>query len=126
MRSVAVVMFVGCGSASAPPPPSNVQAPAPAPAPAQAIEKRCLPVVAKECGCVYTCGTGTRDGDHWTVTHSFWKDMPLKAKVERWCVDEACTEAFAAEIVCSGICAPKPADPTCHFDAGGACIGKEK
>ena len=89
----------------------------------QPPERRCLPVVAKDCGCVYTCGVGERTGDRWIVRHSFWNDAPLKAVVEPWCVAGKCTDAFAAEIVCGVICAPKPADSTCHFDATGACVG---
>jgi hypothetical protein len=110
MRSVvAMMLLVGCGSSAKEPPPP--------PAP----ETKCLPVVAKECGCVYTCGAGTRDGAHWTVTHAFWKDAKLKATVEPWCFEGTCTDAFSAEVVCGGICPAKAADATCHFDASGAC-----
>lgn len=91
-----------------------------------AAERRCLPVVAKECGCVYSCAAGTKDGDTWKVKHPFWGTTELTAKVDKWCAGNACTEAFHAEIVCDGICMPKPADSTCHFDAAGACIGKKR
>ena len=94
-------------------------------APSAVVERRCLPVVAKECGCVYSCGTGIKDGDFWKVTHPFWRNTELTAKVEKWCAGVACTEAFHAEIVCDGICMPKPADTTCHFDDKGACVGKK-
>ena len=90
-----------------------------------AAETRCLPVVAKECGCVYSCGVGTKDGDTWKVKHPFWRDSVLTAKIDKWCAGNACTEAFHAEIVCDGICMPKPADSTCHFDDKGACVGKK-
>ena len=82
-----------------------------------------MPVVAKECGCTYSCGIGERDGDRWTVRHEFWKGATLRARVDAWCVDGQCTDAFFAEITCDGICAPKPADPTCHFD-GDRCVGR--
>ncbi len=109
-----------CGSSTTTSaPPANREPAAPAATP----EKRCLPVIAKECGCTYSCGAGVRDGTGWRVTHSFWKGNDLKAAVERYCVGGACTEVFSAEIVCDGICPPKAADPTCHFDGSGACVG---
>ncbi|NOU34315.1 MAG: hypothetical protein HOO96_41010 [Polyangiaceae bacterium] len=84
---------------------------------------RCLPVVAAECGCVYSCGVGTETKPGvYSVRHSFWKDTPLVATVKPWCVGGQCTDAFHGEIVCSGICAPKAADATCHFE-GDACVG---
>jgi hypothetical protein len=90
-------------------------------------ERRCLPVVAKECGCTYSCGIGVRRGgdDRWTVHHPFWGSAALDARVDAWCVDGACTPAFLAAIVCDGICAPKAGDPTCRFDAQGACVGAD-
>jgi hypothetical protein len=36
------------------------------------------------------------------------------------------TPVFAGEIVCDGICSPKPVDATCHFDAGGVCRGASR
>ncbi len=126
MRPICVILIVAaCGTPAQEPPhhtaPSAPNVPSPVATPP---ERRCLPVVANLCGCVYTCGLGVKaDNTHWTVTHGFWKDSPLRATVARWCVKEACTDAFTAEILCSIICAPKPADPTCHFDAGGACVG---
>jgi len=143
MRLLALssLLLLGCSSPT-PTSPSGkaqpapaVQATAPAPAAAAASspaprplpasgspEVRCLPVVAKECGCVYACGRGVRDGDHWKVTHSFWKGTVLRAVIQRWCVHGQCTEVFAAEILCAQICAPRPADPSCHLDGGGACV----
>jgi hypothetical protein len=124
MKALAIAMLVACGS-----PPANRPEPAPpvapvAPAPSvPPFARRCLPVVAKECHCVYTCGVGEARGDHWMVRHAFWKDSELEARTEQWCVGDTCTEAFAAKIVCDAICAPKPADATCHFDATGACVG---
>ena len=87
--------------------------------------RRCLPVVSQECGCVYKCGLGVQvgNGATWSVSHVFWPGMPLTARVVSWCVADKCTPAFAAELVCGGICAPKPADSTCHVDAVGACVG---
>ena len=41
-----------------------VSAPPPAP---DADLTRCLPVVARECGCVYDCGLGTPNGDGFQV-----------------------------------------------------------
>ena len=92
---------------------------------APATPHRCLPVVSQECGCVYTCGVGVQmgNGPTWNVSHGFWPGIPLTARVVAWCVAGSCTDAFAAELVCGGICAPKPADATCHFDAHGACVG---
>ncbi|MCA9673471.1 MAG: hypothetical protein H6708_03085 [Kofleriaceae bacterium] len=93
------------------------------PAPADDGTRRCLPTVAAECGCVYACAPGRLDGDHWIVDHPFWAPTPLHAHVDRWCVDGACTDAFFGAIVCDGICAPRPADASCHFDDAGACVG---
>jgi hypothetical protein len=92
--------------------------------PDASFNRRCLPVVAKACGCTYSCGVGVRDGDHWTVRHKFWTNAPLRAQVTSWCVSDQCTDAFDVQIVCDGICAPRPADPTCHFDGAGACVGR--
>lgn len=124
----ATLALAACGADAPPvahPAPANhtARAPAAAPPAPPAAERRCLPVVAAECGCVYTCGVGVRTGAGWTVTHPFWGDTPLAARVDRFCVGDACTEAFHAEIVCDGICAPHPADATCHFDDRGACVG---
>src|SRR5262245_43447723 len=55
----------------------------------ESVEYHCLPVVAKACGCVYSCGLGRRDGDHWVVTHDHWK-TPLTATLDKWCVDGSC------------------------------------
>lgn len=129
------VVLASCASSA--PPSSSPSTPSPAPAersavaptePAEPIaaqgpERRCLPVVAADCGCVYSCGVGTRDAEGWSVAHSFWGDTPIRARVDRWCVEEQCTEAFFGEIVCSLICAPRPADPSCAFDAEGRCAG---
>ena len=57
----------------------------------------------------------------WSVSHPFWGKTPLNATVAQWCVGGACTDAFHGEIACSAICAPKAADPTCHFE-GDACV----
>ena len=111
--------FAACGGSSAPP-PANRATVEPA---AHAPERRCLPVVAKQCGCVYACGEGERAGARWRVKHAFWKPIELTADIATWCADATCTNAFTADIVCDGICVPKPADPTCRFDAAGACHG---
>jgi hypothetical protein len=88
--------------------------------------KKCLPVVAADCGCVYSCGTGTQTGpDKWSVVHPIWAPHTLDAKVSRWCVGSDCTDAFHAQIVCDGVCAPKPADHTCHFE-GDRCVSAQK
>ena len=85
--------------------------------------KRCLPVVAAECGCVYTCGSGTETSPgKWNVTHPNWATHGLDAKIAPWCVSGDCTDAFHAQIVCDAICRPKPADHTCHFE-GDRCVG---
>ena len=126
MRSVLLLLFVAaCGSSSQPSQPEPIAPVTRATDATLAADKpRCLPIVAKECGCVYACAIGRKDGDTWKVKHAFWGDTELVATIDRWCVGDACTEAFHAEIVCDGICMPKPADPTCHFDASGACVGK--
>jgi hypothetical protein len=81
-------------------------------------KQQCLPVVAAECGCVYDCGVGTQAADGtWRVRHAFWGELVLTAVVKPWCVAGQCTPAFHAEIICSGICAPRPAKP-CGFKAG--------
>lgn len=48
------------------------------------------------------------------------------ARIEPWCGGGRCTDVFSAETVCTGICTPKPADATCHFDASGTCVGAER
>jgi hypothetical protein len=117
-----LLVIAGCGSAARDRAPASRPEPgSPATTALTAPEHRCLPVVAKACGCVYACGSGEHTGDHWTVTHAFWRDTPLRATLQPWCVDGTCTDVFAAEIVCGGICAPRPADPTCQFDPSGAC-----
>jgi len=125
MRSsvLAALALAACGAPVRPSPPSNVAA-TEAAAPAASPTTRCLPVVAAACGCVYSCGLGTFDGKTWTVHHEFWDDLALNATVAPWCVDGQCTDAFSAEIVCAGICAPRPADPTCHLDDAGRCVGR--
>jgi hypothetical protein len=107
------------------PPPIKASAvtPPPSPTPSAPSGKRCLPVVAAECGCVYECGVGIESPPgSWSVTHGFWKGTTLKAKVKSWCVKGDCTEAFHAELPCDIICPPKPADHGCHFD-GDRCVG---
>lgn len=123
---VSVGLFLACGAPVAGPPES---APTPAPAvPAAVVEqepvepaaapagRRCLPVVAAGCGCVYSCGLGTEQAPgRWSVEHVHWGRHPIAARVDRWCVDGQCTEAFFGEIVCGAICPPRPADPTCRL-----------
>ena len=93
---------------------------------ADAGVKRCLPVVAAECHCTYSCGIGTETAPgEWTVTHPIWAPSTLKAKVAPYCVAGDCTDAFHAEIVCSAICMPKPADHGCHFEAD-RCVTSTK
>jgi hypothetical protein len=88
--------------------------------------KRCLPVVAADCGCTYSCGSGTETSPgKWTVVHPFWAPHALDAKIAPWCVGSDCTDAFHAQIVCSAICSPKPADHTCHFE-GDRCVSGQK
>lgn len=115
MRALVVgvlVVLAGC---------RGEQAPGPGPAPAA---RRCLPVVAADCGCVYSCGAGIRQqGGRYRVTHPFWRGTVLTARIDRWCVDGRCTDAFFADVVCDGICPPRPADPTCHIDRAGRCTG---
>jgi hypothetical protein len=114
MKALVIALLVACSGPAAKQGPATV---------APADVKRCLPVVAKECDCVYSCGVGEQRGDHWLVRRAYWKDAG-KAQIESWCSHGECTDAFAAEIICDGICMPKAADPTCHFDASGACIGR--
>lgn len=131
-----LVVLVAC-SRTASPGPSAVELPPPGdagPVAAQSIApppattppppaKRCLPVVAAECNCVYECGVGVETAPGvWSVTHKFWKGSKLQAKVARWCFNGDCTDAFHADIVCDGICGGKPADHGCHFD-GDRCLG---
>ncbi len=123
-----VAFGLACSHPQETPPTAAVASAAPSPlsspfAAVPAEKRRCLPVVAAGCGCVYTCGVGveTKPGVY-AVRHPFWKDTPLVATVKPWCVAGTCTDAFHGEIVCSGICAPKPADATCHFE-GDACVG---
>lgn len=128
---LAAVLLVACrGKDAAPAPAPTKVAPPPGVNPALAtamaahIDARCLPVVAKACGCVYACAKGiSTDGKRWTVTSAVWKGRPLAATIEPWCVGGVCTDAFAAELVCDGICAPKPADATCHMNKDLECVG---
>jgi hypothetical protein len=131
---LAWIVLAACGSPPTRPAevPGSGSAVAPAIAPDATIApgsgsavagKRCLPVVSKECGCVYSCGTGELRDGKWVVGHSFWKDAELEAVVEDWCVGGECTPAFAVEIICDVICPRKPADASCHFDDAGKCVG---
>jgi hypothetical protein len=118
-RAWILILLVGCGNSGTDP----VRPTPPLAAPGQASPEsatRCLPVIAKECHCAYTCGTGVADGDHWTVTHEMWKD-PIKARVEQFCEGQPCTPVFAGEIVCDGICGAMTVETTCHFDTNGVC-----
>ena len=121
-----LMMFAIVAACTPSPSPASSASASPTTTSAKAADRRCLPVVAKTCGCVYACGVGERKGDRYVVRHAFWKDAELSAVVEPWCVDGACTDVFAAEIDCDGICNPKPADASCHFGAGGACVGASK
>jgi hypothetical protein len=86
---------------------------------------RCLPVVAADCGCVYPCAAGTETAPGgWVFRHPAWRNEPINARIDRWCVEGQCTEAFFGEILCTGICAPRAADSTCHFESG-ACVGAQ-
>ncbi len=110
------------------PAPGTAPAPEPEPEPEPeqlADASRCLPVVSVECGCVYDCGVGGPPDASGvlSVNHAFWSE-PITARVQQWCVDGECTEAFAAELVCGIICAPKPADPTCAFRDGRCGSGR--
>ena len=123
------VLDAGCREA-APPPVTplttpRIHQPLHKVAGALSTPSRCLPVVSQECGCVYKCGVGVQvgNGSTWNVSHGFWPGMAITARVAEWCVAGSCTDAFAAELICAGICAPKPADATCFFDAQGACVG---
>jgi hypothetical protein len=71
-------------------------------------------VVAAECGCTYDCGDGveTTPGMY-EVTHPVWAPSTVRARIKPWCVAGDCTDAFFGEIVCSGICTPKPARHDC-------------
>ncbi len=93
---------------------------------ASTAAKKCLPVVAADCGCVYTCGAGTETSPgKWNVIHPNWATHGLDAKIAPWCVSGDCTDAFHAQIVCSVVCSPKPADHTCHFE-GERCVSGPK
>ena len=118
-----VLASCGVSGPEATTPPEAVRsAPTAAPAPEAeepAAGSRCLPVVSVECGCVYDCGVGGPPDASGVVTvnHAFWSE-PITARIQQWCVDGECTEAFAADLVCGGICPPKPADPTCALRDG--------
>jgi hypothetical protein len=87
------------------------------------VEERCLPFVAAECGCVYPCAPGRQDAEgHWTVHAEPWGDLP-GARIDRFCVDGECADAFHVLLVCTITCAPRPADETCHFD-DGQCVSE--
>jgi hypothetical protein len=90
------------------------------------VDARCLPVTA--CGCTYACGIGwpeAKDSSRYQVRHSFWDNgrSPLGARIDRFCANKQCTDAFFVEIGCLGICRVRPADATCHFN-GDRCEGE--
>lgn|GEM_PF-2894492 len=138
--SAAALVFWACSSTSAPAPstPAPVESTTPAPSNPNAAPRKsrakptpaaaareCLPIVAKKCGCVYSCGVGVRQPDgSYAVHNDFWKSAALKAHIADWCVGGQCTRAFHAEIICDLICAPKPADATCHFEGDQCLSGK--
>ncbi|HEV8323728.1 MAG TPA: DUF1304 domain-containing protein [Myxococcota bacterium] len=95
-----------------------------APATAAAAGARCLPVVSKECGCVWDCAAGvSAGGDKWIVRPAFWRGAELRARIDRWCVGPDCTDAFDVELdACDSKCVPRPADATCRFE-GDRCVG---
>ena len=117
------MLAMGCGGSSS---GDGASGSRPAqPEAAVADGSRCLPVVSVGCGCVYGCGPGAPDaGGRFIVEHDFWSS-PLTARVQRWCVDGECTEAFAAELVCAGICTPRAADATCAFRRGRCVTGRQ-
>jgi len=93
---VVVLMLVACDHA---PPATTTSAVPMTSASVAAPAKRCLPVVAAQCGCVYSCGTGTQtSANKWSVVHPFWAPHPLEAKIAPWCVSGDCTDAFHAEL----------------------------
>ncbi len=111
-------IFVPAASAQEPTSaPTEVEQPTSEPSVETREADACLPVVAADCGCVYSCGQGWLVGEStYLVRHSFWREHALTARIDEWCVDGECTRAFYGEIVCDGICDPRPADPTCHFE----------
>lgn len=124
--SVLSCIVLACAPVVSTPPPEEArpvaevpvvaEAPAPASSEATPPARRCLPVVAAECGCVYACGLGTEEAPgRWRVAHAFWAPQPVMARVDRWCVDGQCTEAFFGEIPCGAICSPRPAEPHCRL-----------
>jgi hypothetical protein len=118
MRPILILAVVAACSGgprpAADPPANHIRADADLPAPPTA--HRCLPVVAFDCGCVYGCGDGTEQSDgSYQVVEQTWSS-PVRARVSQFCIDDECTDAFFGEIICDGICAPHPADATCHFD----------
>lgn len=125
VRWLLALTLAACGADPRPPTavPANRAATTPVAAASAAADRRCLPLVSDDCGCVYSCGVGVRVGDGWRVTHPFWGDSPLTGRLDRFCVGDACTDAFHVALVCDGICAPRAADATCHFDDRGACVG---
>ena len=88
---------------------------------------RCLPMVITECGCAGGCVVGTpADGGAFRVVRESWPGVPsveLRGRVQPWCVAGQCTDALAVELPCTVVCTPRPADPTCHFEAG-RCVGR--
>lgn len=65
---------------------------------------------------MYDCGLGTEQTPgRWQVDHEFWSPHPIFARVDRWCVDGHCTDAFFGEIPCDGICPARPAEPSCRL-----------
>ena len=85
---------------------------------------RCLPLVAKPCSCTFSCGTGKPQADGSYIVHSnHWEGADITARIINYCVDDACTDVFSIDIICSNLCTPKAADTTCHFDADNHCVG---
>jgi hypothetical protein len=131
---IAVLLLAACGSSTS----SSTKREPPPPAPAASASDEvtlitapsmdeiiaagaytpgCLPVVAKNCKCTYDCMYGrSKDQRTWWIE---WHGKDIAGVVENYCVDGKCTDVFAVELTCDGICAPKPANPNCRLEGAG-------
>lgn len=91
--------------------------------PAVSSRERCLPIVSEECSCVGGCAFGLLNEEGTYNVTSPFGEAPLSGRIDRWCVDGECTEAFFVHQPCGGPCQPQPADSTCAFREGQCVTG---
>jgi len=76
---------------------------------------RCLPVVAKKCGCTYDCMLG-QSWDKERTWRIDWHGTVIIGVMEYFCVNGKCTHVFAVDLPCDVICPPTAANPNCRLE----------